>query len=72
MDWLWIVCALIATFLWGMVLIESFRFIKELKELNEDEVITNFAERWIDKSSKGNFLIIIAIIFSLVAIFLKK
>lgn len=73
MDWLRIVCGLIAICLLMILLIQTSRFKKEFKEaINDDRSISeNFVQRWNKKSSRGRILGIIAFIFVIIAIFLS-
>jgi hypothetical protein len=73
MDWLRVVCGLIAVFLLMILLIQTSRFKKEFKEaINDDRSIPdNFVKKWDKKSSRGLFLGIIAFIFGIIAILLS-
>ncbi|PLR68689.1 hypothetical protein CYJ36_06915 [Bacillus sp. UMB0893] len=71
MDWLKIVCGLIAICIWMILIIQTSRFNKEFKKaINEDRSLSeDFVQRWDKKSSRELILIIVASIFSLTDIF---
>lgn len=73
MDWLRVVFGLIAIILLMILLIQTSRFKKELKEaINDDRSISdNFIKKWDKKSSRGLILGIVVFVFVVIAIFLS-
>jgi hypothetical protein len=73
MDWLRIVCGLIAVSIWLILFLQTFRFYKEFKEaINDDRSISKkFVKRLNKKLSREIVLVIVASILSLIAIFLS-
>ncbi|PLT27465.1 hypothetical protein [Peribacillus deserti] len=73
MNWMGVVCGLIAVFLLGLLIIESSRFKKELKqEIKDDRSLSNvFIQRWERKTSREITLGIITFIFVVLSVVLS-
>lgn len=73
MNWLRIICALIAISIYMYLIFQTSRFNEELKKaINDDRSISKrFVHRWDRKFSKEAILLIIGSIFAIIAFFIS-
>lgn len=73
MNWLRVICALIAISIYLYLIFQTSRFSKEFKKaINDDRSISKKSvDRWDRKYSKEAILLIIGSIFGIIAIFLS-